>query len=112
MPNERSARCWTAILFNRLKKVRNFVQTLEGQLKLFFLPPYPPELNRDDLVWTVITGQVSGCAVVEDKLTRRWAVPGVLRHLQRSTEKLKQLVHGPSVACILAECRVYNWPIG
>jgi transposase len=31
--------------------VRDYVDSLDGRLKLFFLPPYSPELNPDEWVW-------------------------------------------------------------
>ena len=91
---------------HRSKKMHDFVETQEGNLRLFFLSPYSPELNPDELVWNVIKGQVSGRTVVEDKQTLRRLVRGALRRLQRSTEKLKKLFHEPNVAYILDECRV------
>lgn len=91
---------------HRSKKVRDFVEAQDGKLKLFFLPPYSPELNPDELVWNVIKGQASGRTVVEDKQTLRRLVRGALRRLQRSTEKRKKLFHEPSVVSILADCRV------
>lgn len=36
---------------HRAKKVSAFVQTLGGKLRLFFLPPYSPDRNPDELVW-------------------------------------------------------------
>ncbi|MEN9846039.1 MAG: hypothetical protein RIS36_1186, partial [Pseudomonadota bacterium] len=36
---------------HRSKKVAQFVESLEGKLRLFFLPPYAPEVNPDELVW-------------------------------------------------------------
>ena len=30
---------------------RKFVESVAGRLRLFFLPPYSPELNPDELVW-------------------------------------------------------------
>ena len=35
---------------HRSKKVRDFVEAQDGKLRLFFLPPYSPELNPDELV--------------------------------------------------------------
>jgi transposase len=43
------------------KMTREFVEKTEGRLTLFFLPPYSPELNPDELVWKNVS-----CA------TRRW----------------------------------------
>ena len=36
---------------HRAKKVSAFVTTLGGKLRLFFLPPYAPDHNPDELVW-------------------------------------------------------------
>ena len=91
---------------HRSKKVHDFVEVQEGKFKLFFLPPYSPELNPDELVWNVIKGQDSGRAVVEDKHTLRRLVRGALMRLQRSTDEPKKLFHEPSVAYVLAACRV------
>jgi len=51
--------------------VREFPTGQEGRSKLFLLPPYSPELNPDELVWSVVKGWVSGRAVVESKETLR-----------------------------------------
>jgi transposase len=36
---------------HRAKKTTAFVETLGGKLRLFFLPPYSPDRNPDELVW-------------------------------------------------------------
>jgi transposase len=36
---------------HRARLVREFVEQQGGRLKLWFLPPYSPELNPDELVW-------------------------------------------------------------
>jgi transposase len=39
---------------HRAKKTQAFVETLGGKLRLFFLPPYSPDRNPDELVWSVL----------------------------------------------------------
>ena len=39
---------------HRAKKTKAFVESLGGALRLFFLPPYSPDLNPDELVWSVL----------------------------------------------------------
>jgi transposase len=39
---------------HRSKMVREYVDSLEGALRLFFLPPYSPELNPDEQVWNYV----------------------------------------------------------
>jgi transposase len=32
--------------------VKSYIQSLKGQLELYFLPPYAPDLNPDEFVWS------------------------------------------------------------
>ena len=36
---------------HRAKKTKTFIATLGGELGLFYLPPYSPDRNPDELVW-------------------------------------------------------------
>lgn len=36
---------------HKAKCVKQFVESQEGDLELYYLPPYSPELNPDELVW-------------------------------------------------------------
>jgi transposase len=37
---------------HKAKVVKSYVQSLEGRLELHFLPPYAPDLNPDEFVWS------------------------------------------------------------
>ena len=37
---------------HKAKKVQAYVQSLRGKLELHFLPPYAPDLNPDEFVWS------------------------------------------------------------
>ena len=37
---------------HKAKKVRDYIQSLKGRLELYFLPPYAPDLNPDEFVWS------------------------------------------------------------
>ena len=37
---------------HRAKSVQKYVQSLKGRLELHFLPPYAPDLNPDEFVWS------------------------------------------------------------
>ncbi len=37
---------------HKAKKVQAYVQSLGGRLELYFLPPYAPDLNPDEFVWS------------------------------------------------------------
>jgi transposase len=49
---------------NIAKKTRTFVETLKGKLWLFYLPPYSPDRNSDDLVWMQLKAGTVGRIVV------------------------------------------------
>jgi transposase len=38
------------------KKVKTYIQSLAGRLELHFLPPYAPDLNPDEFVWSYAKG--------------------------------------------------------
>lgn len=44
---------------HRSRAVRDFVATFEGNLELHFLPPYAPQLNPAENVWSNVKRQVS-----------------------------------------------------
>ena len=45
---------------HRSKKVLDFVKKSEGKLRLFFLPPYSPELNPDEHAWNYLKKHKNG----------------------------------------------------
>jgi len=40
--------------YPRGRPVKDYVASLGGKLRLFFLPPYSPELNPDEQVWNYV----------------------------------------------------------
>ncbi len=42
------------------RKTRAFVESLNGSLRLFYLPPYSPDRNPDELVWSVLQKHMRG----------------------------------------------------
>ena len=40
--------------YHHARLVKDFVASLGGKLRLFFLPPYAPELNPDEQVWNYV----------------------------------------------------------
>jgi transposase len=49
---------------HRAKKTKAFVETLGGKLKLYYLPPYSPDRNPDELVWKHLKADTVGRMVV------------------------------------------------
>jgi transposase len=82
---------------HKAKKVQRFVDSTHGHLRLFFLPPYSPDLNPDELVWNHVKNHKVGRtpATGPDDLKRR--VVSALRSLQNFPAKVRALFQAPSV---------------
>ena len=68
---------------HRSRPVRDFVAGQEGRLRLFFLPPYSPELNPDEQVWNYVKHHGAGKAFLRSASDLRRFVLARLRSLQR-----------------------------
>src|ERR1700716_4267984 len=49
------------------KKTKAFVAGLDGKLRLFYLPPYSPDRNPDELVWKHLKDDTVGLMEIADK---------------------------------------------
>jgi transposase len=65
------------------RPVRDFVASQEGRLRLFFLPPYSPELNPDEQVWNYVKHHGIGKVTLRVATDLRRFVLARLRSLQR-----------------------------
>ena len=73
---------------HRSNKVREYVESTEGMLLLFFLPPYSPELNPDELVWSYLKHHKMGKKNIKDKESMKKKVLACLKSLQRIPKKI------------------------
>ena len=62
--------------------VRQYIESQSGQLQLFFLPPYSPQLNPDEQVWAHVKRRVSS-QLVESKDEMKRLALGALRRIQK-----------------------------
>lgn len=79
---------------HKAKLVKTYVESLEGKLKLFYLPPYSPQLNPDEQVWAHVKRQVSRQLVQGKGEMKRLAI-GALRRIQRLPELVKSFFRQP-----------------
>jgi transposase len=70
------------------KMTKAFVESLGGKLRIFYLPPYSPDLNPDELVWNHLKNHTVGKMVVTDKPGFKRAVLGSMRSLQKDKAKV------------------------
>jgi transposase len=82
---------------HRAKKTRAFVDGLGGKLRLFFLPPYSPDRNPDELVWKHLKADTVGRMAVTDKDDFTSKVRSSMRQLQNNRAKIRSFYQKPSL---------------
>ena len=80
---------------HRAKAVKTYVESLDGRLKLFFLPPYSPELNPDELVWNDVKNNAVGRSKLDGLKDLHRAVVGRLRFLQKRPDRVRSFFRLP-----------------
>ena len=87
---------------HRARAVQDFVQSTNGRLRLFFLPPYSPELNPDELVWNHLKTHGVRKRLLQTPAELRRYVLSHLRSLQRTPTRLRGFFQKPSLRYITA----------
>jgi transposase len=72
---------------HRSLRVKKFAQATKGKLRLFYLPPYSPELNPDELVWNNVKGKI-GRSSIKGPDDFKGKVRSHLKSLQGTPEKI------------------------
>jgi transposase len=80
---------------HRAKIVTDYVNSLAGKLRLYFLPSYSPELNPDELVWNDVKNNGVGRTVVNGPRDLHRAVLARLRFLQKSPDHVRSFFQAP-----------------
>ena len=83
---------------HRSKRVKAYIESLQGKLRLFFLPPYPPELNPDELVWNDVKNNGVGRTLVHSPKDLMRAVVSRLRYLQKSPDMVRSFFQAPETS--------------
>ncbi len=86
---------------HRAKKVLAFVRSTEGRLRLFFLPPYAPDLNPDEHVWNHLKNHGVGKQAIRSRDQFRKVVLGHMRSLQRLPDLIRSFFRDPHLRYIL-----------
>lgn len=74
---------------HRSRRVREYLRTVSEQLRLFFLPPYSPELNPDEFVWNDVKNNGVGRSFIAKKQDLKTAVLSRLRYLQKNPSHVR-----------------------
>ena len=82
---------------HRSAKVRDFVASTDGRLRLFFLPSYSPDLNPDELVWNHVKRHRVGKSSFKGPRQLRERVLTYLQSLQRLPHIVRGFFRAPSM---------------
>ena len=81
---------------HRAKMTIRFIESLNGRIRLFFLPGYSPDLNPDELVWREIKSHDIGRQSLEDAGELTTKVCSALRRLQHKPETVRSFFAMPT----------------
>jgi transposase len=74
---------------HRAKKTKAFVESLGGALRLFYLPPYAPDRNPDELVWKHLKADTVGRTAIQSYADFKAKVKSSMHSLQRNAKKIR-----------------------
>ena len=74
---------------HKAKMVTKFVDSVEGKLRLFNLPPYSPELNPDERVWNDLKNNSIGRKVITNPDDLKREVLSDMRSIQKSPDRVR-----------------------
>jgi transposase len=81
---------------HRAKSVARYVEEQDGRLVLFFLPPYSPELNPDELVWADLKAHGTGRKLITSLTELRRTIMAHMRQLQKLPGLVRSFFHAPT----------------
>ena len=81
---------------HKAKSVKRFVADQEGWLELYFLPPYSPELNPDELVWNDLKNNGLGRMAFSTREELRQLTVSHLRRIQKLPALIASFFHAPT----------------
>jgi transposase len=90
--------------FHHSKEVRDYVASHRAKIRVYFLPPYSPELNPDEQVWNDVKDKKIGRKAIKTKAELKKSLYSVLRKLQRETTKVRSFFALPSTKYAAARC--------
>jgi transposase len=87
---------------HRAKLVTEFIKSTDGRLRLFFLPPYSPELNPDKWVWKNVKHDHIGKTVITGAEDLAHKAEMTLLRLKQMPDKIRAFFKDPDLRYITA----------
>ena len=79
---------------HKSRKVAEYIETIQERFRLFFLPPYSPELNPDERVWNDLKNNAIGRSAITNPEQLHRAVVSHLRFIQKSPDRVQAYFNG------------------
>jgi transposase len=87
---------------HRSVAVKRFAASTDGRLRVFFLPPYSPELNPDAWVWNNVKHDRVGRAGIDSQEDLKGKALAALHRLQKLPDLIRGFFHDPNLRYITA----------
>jgi transposase len=88
---------------HRSVAVKQFAASMKGRLRLFFLPPYSPELNPDEWVWKNVKHDRVGRRGIDSLEDLKGKALAALHRLQKLPHLIRGFFRDPNLRYITAE---------
>ena len=81
-------------MFNIEDALMNFIKFIENEkikkrLRLFFLPPYSPELNPDERAWNALKNNAVGRQIITTPDQMHSSIISHLRFIQKTPDRVR-----------------------
>lgn len=74
---------------HKARSVAKFIKSIKDRFRLFFLPPYSPELNPDECVWNDVKNNAIGRHVITQPKQLHSALIRHLRSIQKTQDRVR-----------------------
>lgn len=83
---------------HKANRVKHYIAGLKGRLELHFLPPYAPDLNPDEFVWSHMKSNGVSKKPLKQNESLRQRVEQDLCAIQQNKQLVRSFFGAPSVA--------------
>ena len=83
---------------HKANAIKELIQRLEGRLELHFLPPYAPDLNPDEFVWSYMKSNGASKKPLRQNESLRDRVHSDLAHIKGNRQLVRSFFQAESVA--------------
>lgn len=83
---------------HKASRVKKYIQSLKGRLELHFLPPYVPDLNPDEFVWSHMKNNGVSKKPLKKNESLQWRIDQDLRNIGNNRKLVQSFFRAKSAA--------------